>query len=88
MPSCERCWRDAHADPFGDIMARYHELIADPTRRCTPEQRAGPEATECPKCERTAVHQYARICMACGLDLYVVARLEKARATELKEGQP
>lgn len=67
MGACERCWRDAQATAFrsgADQQALYRELLAG--RSCTPEQQAGPDATECAACRRMTVHQYSGVCMACG----------------------
>ncbi len=64
MASCEKCWRDADGD-----VDRYHRLIkARIGRACTAEEQAGDAATECNECGRRTVHQYARVCMACGYD--------------------
>jgi len=65
MPSCERCWADAHKG-YADPIEQYHRLIT--TRTCTPEQQAGPDAGVCPKCERKTMHQHCNVCMACGYD--------------------
>ena len=72
MPSCEKCWADAHR-PFADrsVPEEYARLLE--TRdaaghTCTPEQQAGPDATECPACHRMTAHQLCRVCMACGHD--------------------
>jgi len=62
MPSCEKCWEDAFGNP-----EKYRELIEERKNDpCTPEEQAGEDATECPKCKRKTVHQYAKICMVCG----------------------
>jgi hypothetical protein len=55
MPACERCWREAGANPY-----RYHELLK--LRLCTPEQQAG-EGTLCPVCRRQTVHMHVSVCM-------------------------
>ena len=60
MPSCEKCWRDAHGEAD-----RYSELLME--RKdfpCTPEQQAGGEdAGECEKCGRKTVHCVVGLCM-------------------------
>jgi hypothetical protein len=69
MAACEKCWRDAHRGPQFSVADEYQRLIEE--RRdnpCTPEQQAGPDATECPVCNRKTVHQHCHICMVCGLD--------------------
>lgn len=60
MSSCEKCWRDAGGDPhrYADLLARRAE------EPCTPEEQAGPDATECPSCKRRVLHQYTGECMA------------------------
>jgi len=60
MVSCEKCWRDAGGNPD-----EYQRLIK--SRTCTPEEQAGLDATECPKCKRMAVHESVGFCMACGV---------------------
>jgi len=63
MASCEKCWQDAGGDP-----GRYSQLLEDRgglTGGCTPEQQAGPDASECPNCKRMTVHQHAHVCMVC-----------------------
>lgn len=62
MASCEKCWRDAGGDPH-----TYKELILErQDNPCTPEQQAGRDATECPKCKRMTVHQHVHRCIICG----------------------
>ncbi len=61
MPSCERCWLDSDGD--SDL---YRALVT--SRNCTSKEQAGPDATDCPRCKCKTVHQYARVCMACGYD--------------------
>lgn len=59
MASCEKCWAEAGGDA-----ERYHDIFTDPKRPdCTPEEQAGPYATECPKCGRKVIHQYAKVHM-------------------------
>ena len=58
MSSCEKCWSEAH-DGSGDVAGRYAELIeARKDNQCTPEQQAGPDARECPRCSRKTIHQW------------------------------
>lgn len=73
MASCEKCWGDskweAHARGLfhGDAenqLTIYDRMIKE--RDCTPEEQAGPYATECGVCKRQAVHQHVHICVACG----------------------
>ena len=59
MPSCEKCWRDAHA--AGDVVEEYNRLLK--SRVCTPEQQAGDAAERCPTCHRLTLHQWTRECM-------------------------
>jgi hypothetical protein len=70
VASCEKCWLDAHRDPYMDVVDEYHRLIEERTgdKRCTPEEQAGPEATECAACGARTVHQFAMVCMKCGKD--------------------
>ena len=74
MPSCEKCWSDAHTQytvMTGTVADEYSRLITgrDETgHTCTPEQQAGEEAAECPECGRRAVHQWCKVCMACGYE--------------------
>lgn len=69
MSVCAKCWRDAHRGPDVSVAEEYAALIA---RRvgplaCTPEEQAGPDATDCEKCGRRTRHQHTRECMAgCG----------------------
>jgi len=55
MSACEKCWADAGGDPD-----QYRQLLAarDRVRNCTPEEQAGPSATECPECHRLTLHQH------------------------------
>lgn len=69
MSACEKCWADA---AMAEAMSgrcqadEYRRLLAErgPTG-CTPEQQAGPDATDCCACERRTVHQFTGECMAC-----------------------
>jgi len=61
MASCEKCWEESGGDSD-----KYHRLLK--SRICTPEESAGPNATQCPKCERRTLHQHVGVCMQCGYD--------------------
>lgn len=67
MPSCERCWADAYGDPYKNHQEEYHRLLKERvgSLTCTPEERAGPDATECAVCETYTVHQHCHICVIC-----------------------
>lgn len=56
MSSCEKCWTDAMATntPYDLLVTRRN----DDGRACTPEQQAGPNAMQCPSCERWTLHQH------------------------------
>jgi len=80
MPSCERCWSRA----LGDAR-RYMRIIQERDAAgltCTPEEQAGPDATECPRCHRMAAHQLCRVCMACGHDPALSSATERAESEE------
>jgi hypothetical protein len=67
MPSCEKCWSDAHC--CDDVAAEYSRLIDTRDQDghiCTPEEQAGTAAEKCPRCSRTTMHQWCHECMACG----------------------
>ncbi len=67
MASCERCWEMSRivARETGEEQAEaYRRLVR--TSDCTPEQQAGREAKECPRCEARTVHQHVNECIACG----------------------
>lgn len=69
MPSCEKCWSDSAT--IEDHAGAYHKLLERRDREgktCTPEEQAGPDATECPECHRMTCHQWCHVCMACGYD--------------------
>lgn len=66
MPTCEKCWTDAHRDPYADSIAEYQRLCN--SRTCTPEEQAGPDAGLCARCCRRTLHQHCGICMRCGFD--------------------
>src|SRR6185369_1305212 len=69
MSACEKCWRDAHFGPDGSdgVADRYRELMDErKATPCTPEEQAGPDATDCSACGRRTRHQYTSECMACG----------------------
>jgi len=59
MPVCEQCWHDSRG-----LCSRYDELLREREfTPCTPEQQAGLCATDCPRCGRTTIHQYEKVCM-------------------------
>ena len=70
MARCEKCWSDARVQAKisrRSVSECYQDLLG--TRKdnpCSPEEQAGPDATECPECNRMTAHQHCRICMACG----------------------
>lgn len=69
MPACEKCWRDSARGPYSDHAEDYATLLRARTERgeaCSPEDQAGPDATECQACQRVTVHQYAKVCTICG----------------------
>ena len=83
MSACERCWRDAHRDPYADSVAEAYSRLLDERgpNGCTPEQQAGPDAFWCAACERWTGHQYTGECMACG----VTVPADSPRAAENPE---
>ena len=58
MTSCEKCWRDSQgADNYAKVLeSRRHSS-------CTPEEQAGPDASECPTCKCMTLHQLTKECM-------------------------
>lgn len=68
MSACEKCWSDAYTrmltGQFESQAHAYQELVH--ARQCTPEEQAGPHATECTACERQTRHEVTGECMACG----------------------
>lgn len=69
MPTCEKCWSDAHRGPQFSVSEEYQRLIDEREGHpCTPEQQAGPDATRCEKCNRMTRHQHCGVCMNCGDD--------------------
>ncbi len=58
MSTCEKCWRDSRG---GENYKELLELRKD--NPCTPEEQAGPDAAQCPKCNRMALHQHTGECM-------------------------
>jgi len=58
MSSCEACWKDSGGD-----VNLYQKLVKE--RTCTPEEQAGPQAEECPRCHRRTLHQYTGTCTSC-----------------------
>ena len=64
MSSCEKCWSDALDSEDACQPDRYRELIElRKGNPCTPEEQAGPDATECPECKRMSQHQITGQCM-------------------------
>lgn len=58
MSSCEKCWRDSRT------AENYSELLESRKGHpCTPEEQAGPDASECPLCKRMVIHQFTGECM-------------------------
>ncbi len=58
MPACEKCWRESRDTDH------YHELLkAREDSPCTPEEQAGPDASQCPKCGQITLHQHTKECM-------------------------
>lgn len=58
MSSCEKCWRDSRgADNYSELLKSRR---GDP---CTPEEQAGPDASECSLCKRMVIHQHTGECM-------------------------
>ena len=67
MSSCEKCWSDAHGDPYRSVADEYHRLIVERVgdKMCSPEERAGPDAEPCPECAgHRVLHQLTGECMA------------------------
>lgn len=66
---CEKCWSDAYLNTLGTTKTqaeRYGELMDErKDNPCTPEQQAGEDAKECPKCKRRTVHQIVGDCIIC-----------------------
>jgi hypothetical protein len=64
MSACEKCWTDSQ---FGGDYTKLLDARKD--HPCTPEQQAGPDATECPECHRLTLHQHTGEPMCgCALD--------------------
>lgn len=56
MSCCEKCYVDSMATG-----RRYMDLLEErKANPCTPEEQAGPDAGECPKCHRKTLHQHTR----------------------------
>ena len=62
MAACEKCWRDSggEGEGYGDLVRSRNKS----NNTCTPEEQAGPYATECPACKRMTLHQHTHDCMA------------------------
>lgn len=54
MSACEKCWRDSR------LLDNYHDFLVARSREnpCTAEEQAGPDAGQCPVCERFTLHQF------------------------------
>lgn len=67
MPSCEKCWSDAHRDPY-NVAEEYGKLMDERENNpCTPEEQAGPDAGWCSTCGRKTLHQHVKdFCTVCG----------------------
>jgi len=70
---CVRCMSDATAcawETSKDAWDVYDRLTKERIgeRACTPEQQAGPEASDCLACNRRAVHPVDGVCVACGVE--------------------
>jgi hypothetical protein len=58
MSTCEKCWRDSRREE------NYKEVLdSRKDHPCTPEEQAGPDASECPLCKRKVCHQHTGECM-------------------------
>jgi hypothetical protein len=68
MSSCEKCWVDCQrmtfdltkGRPYSQLLDRRNGIVE---RECTPEEQAGPDATECQVCKRSCCHQRTGECM-------------------------
>lgn len=58
MSACEKCWADAggNADSYSRLIVDRNVIGRPPL--CSPEDQAGPDATECPECHRLTLHQH------------------------------
>ena len=69
MATCEKCWSDSYLFSYGTDISqteKYHELLKErKDNPCTPEEQAGLDAENCPKCKRKTMHQYAKVCVIC-----------------------
>lgn len=69
MPTCEKCWADSRMRAWNGEDLAYSNLVIERQRAgrvCTPEEQAGPDATECDACHRQTRHQHCGVCMLCG----------------------
>jgi len=71
--TCERCHQDSlaiawerQADP--EDIYEHLQTVRIGELACTPEQQAGPEASDCLNCNRRAVHPADHTCRACHVD--------------------
>ena len=66
MSACEKCWSDAFEQGFyrGGSTAEIYRQLVDEREPCSPEAQAGPDAGQCPTCDRMTLHQHTGECMA------------------------
>lgn len=57
---------ELHLRCLGDPDAYYKLVEQRGADGCTPEQQAGPDATECSRCHRMTQHQHCQVCMVPG----------------------
>jgi len=58
VSSCEKCWRESgSAENYNALLESRQD------HPCTPEEQAGPDASECPLCNRMVLHQHTGECM-------------------------
>ena len=70
MPSCEKCWGDAYLKMMlnqDKSQTEYYSMLIEERKAnpCTPEQQAGQDAEECPKCKRNTIHVIIKYCTNC-----------------------
>ena len=77
MSTCERCWSDAHHDPYLSVVEEYHRFLTERVgdKCCTPEEQAGRDAAPCVECGgRLVRHEITGECMANGRHGFVKRR--------------